>query len=169
MLNKYIKISIVIIVLGILAYAGLGIYDYAKWVKVKKVVAAGGFTYQCGANKVVAVQPGCKNVPAPPFCSCPECTLLCEGSTQVTIEPQAVCSQGALNPAVVCVSQDVKAANAKTMPTPLEALAGKQAIFAGFSNMMSGNGVIATPSMAANTVEKIVNWFDYMIAMFRNK
>jgi len=167
MLKKYTKILIAVIILAAVVYAGLGIYDYAKWAKAKKAVAAGGFTYQCGANKVVFVTPNCKQIPGPPFCSCAECALVCEGATQLIIEPQAVCSQGALNPAVVCISEDVKQANSKTMPTPLEALAGKQAIFAGFSNMMAGNGVIATPSLAASNIEKVISWFDYAMAIFK--
>ena len=168
MLNKYIKISIVIIILGILAYAGLGIYDYVKWVKIKKAVAAGGFTYQCGASKIIKVQPNCNYTPAG-ACTCALCTALCTNSTEVDIMPQEVCSIGSMNPAVVCVSPDVIAANSLTMGTPLEASAGKQAIFAGISNMMSGNGVIATPSMAASNIERIVNWFGFLIASFKNK
>jgi len=168
MRNKYVKISIVIIVLGALVYVGWGVYDYAKWIKTKKAVAAGGFTYQCGASKIINVIPLCRYT-APGVCSCPLCPLVCDNSYQVDITPQAVCSVGALNPAVVCISPTVALANTKTMGTPLEASLGKQAIFAGISNMMAGNGVIATPSLAAGRIEKMVNWFDYMIASFRDK
>lgn len=166
MSNKYIKIALLVIILSVLAYAGMGVYDYTKWIKTKNAVAAGGFPYQCGASKILMVQPSCTETPL--GCTCKPCEALCNGSTQVLITPQQVCSIGSMNPAVVCISPEVIAANSMTMGTPLEASVGKQAIFAGISNLMAGNGVIATPSLAASRIEKAINWFNYVIASFKD-
>ena len=168
MAKKIIKISVLLVFLAVAAYFGLAVRDYVKWAKVKKAIAAGGFPYQCGASKIINVTPMCKYT-APGVCSCPLCPLVCDNSYQVDITPQQCCSIGALNPAVVCISPTVVLANTKTMGTPLEASIGKQAIFAGISNMMVGNGVIATPSLAANTIEKILNWFKFAVASFKDK
>ncbi len=154
--------------LAALAYAGWSAYDYAKWVKTKKAVAAGGFPYQCGASKIISVTPLCRFI-EPGVCSCTPCALSCNNSYWIQIIPQAVCSNGAIDPTSVCIDPLVAAANSKTMGTPLEMSIGKQAIFAGITNMMTTNGVIATPTLAANTVDKIINWFDYALASFRGK
>ncbi|MDP2709327.1 MAG: hypothetical protein Q8O93_04800 [bacterium] len=168
MRNKYLKISIAVVMLVAAAYAGWGVYDYTKWVETKKAVAAGGYPYQCGASKIINVTPLCKYT-QPGVCSCLPCALACDNSYQVDIIPQPVCGVGALVPSVVCINPAVALANAKTMGTPLEFSIGKQAIFAGITNMMQFNGVIATPTLAAGRVEKIVDWFNYAVASFRDK
>jgi hypothetical protein len=69
-----------------------------------------------------------------------------------------------------CISNLVQV---KGGATTLMECAGKQAILAGTTNinMMAPNALVACPgSVAANNMDKFVNWFDkYIIAGFKDK
>lgn len=152
--NTYKVISVLILaVFCLLAY---GAKEYYDWELVKTTVAEGGFPWQCGAYQITTVQKGCVMTNA--SCSCSFCQALCVGSTQVVFAGQENCGT-----TFACIAPEVIPSGG-----PLET--SEQAILAGTSNLITGNGIVATQSVAANYFEKIYAWADkYIIAVINDQ
>jgi hypothetical protein len=158
MIKKIVKILLILILIGGVGYIGYGVLEYNKWLETKTAVAIGGYPWQCGGT-ISVVQAGCTRS-CMGKCCCALCDALCDGSTQVIFSGQPICG---LSYMCIAAQQQVKG-------TPIQAAAGKQFITGNTSsNLLMGNGVIATPSMAAGQMEKLFQGFDYIIAGFKDK
>jgi hypothetical protein len=154
--KKVILISISLVLIGILGYLGKGASEYFAWINAKEAVALSGFPWQCGAFQVLAVQPACTETPL--GCTCMLCEAMCDESTQVTFAGQANCLA-----TFACISPEV-------IPKGGPILTSRQMILAGMSNLITGNGIVGTQSVAASRIEKIISFFDrYIIAGFKDK
>ena len=155
--KRFFLSTLVIFLVVFFSYASIGIYDYSVWIGAKKAIAVGGYPWQCGAFAVGTVTPGC--VITSGSCTCSMCNALCNGSTQVIFSGQAICGT-----TFACLGPEVVA-------TGLPIASSKQAILAGTSNLLTGNAVVATQSVAANRVEKLINIAkkskDFIVAGFK--
>jgi hypothetical protein len=162
--KKISRIIILLLIVALVIFLISGVFDYYKYRKAAAEAAGAGYPWQCGAMKVTYIQMGCTQS-CEGKCCCLLCDANCEGTTEMDFIGQENCG-AAVN---VCVSPEVLVkGGAKTV----EECNGKQAIFAGVSNlMMNGNAVVACPgSVAASNIDRLVNWLDkYIIAGFRDK
>jgi len=159
--KKFIlKIVLVVIFLMPLIYIGIGGFGYYKWVKTKNVIAASGM--QLYAGTLGAVTPGCTYTQS--GCTCTFCnTCGCNTYDQAIISIGQEVNKGAQ---YLCVSSMLPVKG-----SPLISSTGKQFIAGSLTGQcLTGNAVLATPSMAASNFEKIFAFIDnYIIAGFRDK
>ena len=133
-----------------------GIYDYAEFKSVE--AAATGFPVECGIVRTGVIIPGCVRVEGK--CTCQFCEASpCDGNTEVQFQAQPTdkCSTN-----FFCI--DKSFANYTGGPPKT----GDQAIVGATSFIITQNAVYGTPSVAAKGIDKALNWFDQVIAGFRN-
>lgn len=161
----YIKKAIWVVVSAILLvsviYLGPGVVDYIKFKNVAE--SAGGMPWQDGGRITMVRQPCILDTPTidPVTCaaSCPLVTkdlgTLCTGYIEIDTQSQ----QGTIN---IDAPIGFMYKGGGTMPT-----AGMSYIAGGASNAIPW--VIGIPSSAGARIQKIIDWFDYGIASFKDK
>ena len=144
--------------ISIIIYIGFGVVDYLEYEEAKAAVS--GFPLECGIISTTLVIPGC-NRGALGKCTCLMCEASpCSGHTEIQFLAQSTpkCTTN-----FFCVDPSFTGYTGK-MPSP-----GDQAIVGATSYIIMGNAVYGTPSIAVRGIDKVVNWFDYIIAGFREK
>jgi len=155
-LKNKIVISLGLIIIGFVSW---GFFDYFKWQKVK--AAAAGFPIECGIYKTTMVTPGCNRGSAGK-CSCVFCEASpCSGNTEIQFLAQATpkCTTN-----FFCVDPSFTGYTG-TIPK-----IGDQALVGATSQIIMGNAVYGTPSMAVKTIDKIKNLLtNFSIAGFKKE
>jgi len=152
-------ILLAFILLAPLGYLGKGALEYSDWIKTKQAISAGGFT-NLYAGTLGTVTPGCTYTTK--GCTCDFCnTCGCNTYDQALITQGQQVNKGAQ---YLCVSNKLKVKG-----TPLLTSSGKQFMVGSLTGQcLTGNAVMATPSMAATNFEKLANLIDtYIIAGFK--
>ena len=151
--KKIIFTILSVVIASFIIYIGIGIFDYLEFKEVK--AAASGFPLECGIMSTTLVMPGC-NRGALGKCTCAMCEASpCAGHTEIQFQAQATSK---CNATFFCVDPSFANYTGK-IPS-----VGDQAIVGATSYIIMGNAVYGTPSVAAKGIDKIVNWFDYIIA-----
>jgi hypothetical protein len=158
-LNKK-KIIVGVVLALVVVFLVPGFFDYLEYRKATVEAQTSGFPWQCGVTMINSVTPSCTYTQS--GCTCTFCSSSCNGFDQVIFTGQQVCNGATY----ACIQNGTQI---KGGGTSLMEGVGKQAIFAGTSNMqMAGNVVVAIPGATASAIDNVVNWFDkYIIAGFK--
>jgi hypothetical protein len=160
-INKIIWSAVGAIILVSVIYLGPGIVDYINFKNVAE--SAGGMPAQDAGRIVMVKQPCILDTPAsaPATCaaSCPLVTSALASACTGYIELDTQSQQGTV---FIAAPIGFIYKGGGKMPT-----AGMQYIYGGASNAIPW--VIGIPSVAALRTQKIIDWFDYAIASFRDK
>ena len=156
--KKKIIFFVCILILSVLVYIfAPSVVVYFKWQKVVK--AAGAFPYQIGLTNVVTIP--CFTTGSPPICT---------GGTLCYIKDAASCTLYSNVSGTMSGGMGDKALFLKTAIAQSGLTQGGQLIAGGMSPVLMDSGVLASGGgcygcyASLNVVDKIKNWFDYIIA-----
>ncbi len=159
--KKIFIIVLSVFLLVICSYFTKGAYDYYGWLKTKEVIAGGGFT-NLYAGTLGVITLGC--TPSSSGCTCSFCnTCGCGGYNQALITMGQEVNKGAQ---YLCVNAAVQVKG-----TPIVSASGKQFMAGSLAGQcLTGNAVMATPSLAATNFERLIGLINnYIIAGFKDK
>lgn len=133
--NKIIWLVAAIIIIGGIAYAGIGIFEYVQFKRdfAKAAEAAGGFPYQIGLTNAIIIQ--CFTTGIPP---------LCTGGTLCNLKDAATCANYSDVSGTPAGGMGSNALFMNTAILQAGLAAGGQLIAGGMSAALMDNGVLAS-------------------------
>lgn len=160
--NKIIWLAAAIIIIGGIAYAGIGIFEYVQFKRdfAKAAEAAGGCPWQDGGTITIVRMPCILDFPLSPLVpthctySCPMVTSIWQTACAGYIE---IDTQGQLGTTFIAAPIGFKYSGGGTFPK-----AGDQFLACGASNAIPW--VIGIPGASASRIQKLVNAFKFIIA-----
>ena len=157
--KRIIWLVVGVVVVSFVVYVGTGIFDYLEYRSV--VRATGGMPAQDGGKITMVREPCILDTPAssPTTCavSCPLVTgavgTLCTGYIEID-------TTGQLGTTFIAAPVGFTYLGGGTHPT-----ANMDFLYGGASNIQPW--VIGIPSASAMRIQKVIDWFDFIIAGFR--
>ena len=145
-----------VIVVSLVIYVGVGIFDYLEFRNV--AISSGGMPAQDGGKITAVLEPCILDTPAssPTTCavSCPLVTgavgTLCTGYIEIN-------TTGQLGTTFIAAPVGFTYLGGGTHPT-----ANMDFLYGGASNIQPW--VIGIPSASAMRIQKVIDWFDFIIA-----